>query len=351
MGLIRRTRHRGHPGSTSSPGAAIADFWDWWSSARAEVEHAVEAGTVETVVPPISERVAAIDPGLHWELAAGRTAEHALIVSAGGERRLRALAERWKRSSPGVDAGWEFHSSRQPDPGALGNNTLTLAEFEFDLAEVVLGLQVDDERAVVDVSVHHPLFPLVPEQNRTTVTFLVLDWLLGEDGVERWIGGVEVAEHRPLDAVAATALPSVVAQVAERHREPRWAVLSGEARDGLPVVATVRLPLKPVEFPLFDLHVGVGVPYSHANPGRLPVDPSLAALCDLEDTLVDRLGGSALFVGHESHRGVRLLHFYADSQDNVPAQIEAVCRSWSDGRVRVDAHLDGGWEQIGHLRI
>jgi hypothetical protein len=214
-----------------------------------------------------------------------------------------------------------------------------------------VGLPVAEEGDVLHLAVHHPAFPDVPEPTRVTATFLALDWLLGEDGVERWIGAVEIVLRQPPESVPATALPAMVTQLAAERRQPRWAVLSGTSPDGLPVVGTVRVPLKPVDYPLFDLHIGVALPYASADDDGLPVDPSLGAMCDLEDVLVARLGASAVLVGHESCGGTRLLHFYADSEDTVPAQVDAMCQAWSDGTVNVYADLDGGWEQIEHLRL
>jgi len=348
MGLFRRSH--GRIAGLASSSAAIAEFWAWWPSARPLLEEAIRTGSFEGVVEPLSARVAAIHPRLQWELAAGVEAEHAVVVTAGGEPRLRALAERWMRAGPPPDTSWEFHSSRQPDPGAL-DNTLSVADHELDLRQVVLDPHADDERALLDVAVHHPLFAQMPEQARMTATFLTLDWLLGEDGVERWIGVVDIVLEPPASAVPATDLPALVTQLANRHHEPRWAALRGTTLDGRPMSATARVPMKPVEFPLFDLHVTVTVPYAHADEGGLPVDPSLSALCDLEDALVHRLGEAAVFVGQESLGGSRLLHFYTDSEDTVPAQIEALCRSWAEGPAAVYAQLDGGWDRVNHLRV
>jgi hypothetical protein len=39
------------------------------------------------------------------------------------------------------------------------------------------------------------------------LAFLTLGWLLGEDGVERWVGEVEVHPREPKGTVPAEALP------------------------------------------------------------------------------------------------------------------------------------------------
>src|SRR4051794_17252185 len=119
MGLFRRRR----PSSPPDPATAVAEFWTTWPSVRPRVEDAILTGSFDGIVDEVSARVSAIDPGLQWELAAGRVADHALVVSAGGKRSLRAMAERWMRAGPGADDMWEFHSSRQPDPTALSTST------------------------------------------------------------------------------------------------------------------------------------------------------------------------------------------------------------------------------------
>ena len=46
-----------------------------------------------------------------------------------------------------------------------------------------LRLSVDEQRQVVDVGFFHPAFRKLPEYTRLQLAFIVLDGLLGEDGV------------------------------------------------------------------------------------------------------------------------------------------------------------------------
>jgi len=56
---------------------------------------------------------------------------------------------------------------------------------------------LDEHRLSYDVVVHHPEFVQMQESQRQQFVFLVLDWALGEDDVERWVGGVEAAVDAP----------------------------------------------------------------------------------------------------------------------------------------------------------
>jgi hypothetical protein len=110
----------------------------------------------------------------------------------------------------------------------------------------------------------------LPERTRATPTFLLLDWLLGEDGMERWIGRVEVHLTEPAGTVAAEALPEVVRALGERHPNPTWAVLQGRDNSGQPLLVVARRPLKRIDWPLFDLHGRLTVTGAAASPAEVP---------------------------------------------------------------------------------
>lgn len=331
------------------PRTAIKDFWAWWPTVRDKIVLAIDTGDwPDKLVAEVASRVDAIDPGLAWEFGSGNTAKHVLVVTSAGDRSLRATAERWRRAGPPSDDVFEFATTRRPDMGAF-EARLTLGGHTMELADLRYVYQLHDDRAEIDIQVWHPLFHQVPQDARVQVAFLSLDWLLGEDGVELWVGRIETMADAtpPPEAVPPAELALVTADLAERFRKPTWALLSGTER-GRPLVAMIQVPLKPARWPHLDTHVEVRVPYRLANDGGLPVDSSLEALRELEDRINEYLDGAEI-VAHESARGVRTFHLYADG--DVPAEaVKPLVSSWGEGRTSVTATLDPRWDKIRHLR-
>jgi hypothetical protein len=332
----------------AEPRKAIEDFWAWWPTARPRVEAAVSGGEwPEALVADISARVSAIHPGLDWEFGQGRTARHVLVVSAAGDHSLRATAERWRRAGPPADEAFEYATTRQPDPGvytaklSLDGNTLDLSDLRF-------GVDVDEQRLELHIAVWHPAFERLPDKLRVKVTYLSLDWVVGEQGVETWIGAIFPVTDPPEGALSAAGLAAAVAEFAEHHQEPTWAVLSGEGPRGKRL-ATVRLPLKPARWPHLDTHIVLTVPYRDTDGSGMPGEASLAALRALEDRIASLLDGAEL-VAHETTAGARILHLYADGP--VPADaLKPLVASWPEGRTRMTVTLDPRWDGVRHLRF
>jgi hypothetical protein len=342
LGRGRRTGEQSEP-------QAIAAFWAWWEQAGGEVAAAIAAGATGRVVKQLGRRVEALHPDLQWELAPGRTALHALCVSCGGQGELRALTERWALAAPPPDGTWEYHPARQADPASL-HRRLEIDGYGLVPGEARLHVIVDQSRALVDVGVHHPGFAGMPEPTRGTVAFLLLDWLLGEDGVERWTGIVTSGAEVPPDTVPASALPEIVEGLAGRDSEPRWAVLQGSDPDGHPIMAMARSPLKRVEFPLFDLHGAVTVEFLDATPEGMPRPDALERLRVLEDDLDRMLGGDAVLAAHQTSRGRRTFHLYCDRYGPVPGLVGGWRAEHPAERVTVDWDVDGTWEALRPFR-
>ena len=338
-------RRRGRAGSEGV--RPVADFWGWWAATgRAAAEAGIGGAGFEGFTGEMTTRVEAMHPDLAWELAPGEQAEHALVVTAAGAPALRRLAERWHHHAPAVCALWEYHPARQARPSSLtavlefGGQRLSLAELMFDL-------HVDNDRDVIDTVVFHPSFATMPSGARNQVGFLALDWALGEDGVTRWIGGFETSHTRPPAGVPADGLIETVEALAGRAGQPRWVLLQG-VREGAIVLATLAVPAKWVDHPLMDLHMAVTLPFADQTPHGLPGPSSLDQLRALEDALTDRLEPRALLVAHETTRGVRTLHLYADSDAaGLPEQVRDAIAGWPGATV--NPHLDAGWRAIRHL--
>lgn len=317
------------------PADPIGAFWQWWPTARPRVEQAIDGGTwPDGLVADLNARVRAIDPDLEWEFGRGTSARHVLVVTAAGNRSLRAVAERWWRAGPPSDDTFEFAAARRPSLDAA-EGTLTFGGVTLDLSALRFAAEPDDGAAVIHVTVGHPGFADVPDDVRWRVAFLALDWLLGEDGVEVWVGAIDVTVD-PGPTLTPTALASLFADHAAAHRDGRWAILHGNG-----LLASIQVPLRPARWPAFDTHVRVTVPFRDLKV-------ALPDLRDLEDRIHAYVDGAAL-VAHETTGGRRTFHLYADGP--VPAEaVRPIIASWPHGRVGVAVRPDAAWDGIRHLR-
>ncbi|SEM88679.1 DUF695 domain-containing protein [Nonomuraea pusilla] len=326
---------------------AVAAFWAWWQESRPRVEALVAAGDKEGLAELLAPAVGAVHPGLVWEVAPGRSAVNALVVTAAGDAELRPLAHRWAGAAPAADLMWEFHPSRRPDPQPAGLS-LDVGGFTFGLDKLVLGLRVPRGSDRVDVSAYHPIFSELDEETRTEATLLALDRILGEDEVARWVGEITPATAAPIDAVAAAYLPAVVADVASGAGEDQWLLLEGQTGDGAPLVAAARHPLRPVDHPLLDQHVMITLPYAHHDADGLPAGASEEALRAFDERLGALLAprDDALLAAHLSAQGHRVVHVYADSRSDAAARVGELAARWKEGKAVVDVEADPAWAAV-----
>jgi uncharacterized protein DUF695 len=334
--------------SQTGSASAIADFWTWWSGARNRIQATIEAGDAASLADEVNQRVDAIHSDLQWEFARGARSRHALVVSPAGNANVRAAAARWLAEAPGPDAIWEYHRSRQADPGALAA-TFEAGGHRLDLDDLRFAFTVETDRKCVDVTAYHPGFGRIPEGLQAQITFLALDWLLGEEAVEIWVGAVNWSTTPIADQQAPAALGAAVAELAMPRAEPMWTLASGRDASGAPIVASMQLPLRSARWPQYDTHVAVMLPYRNANDGGLPVDDSLEALRDFEDRLTEQLDVHAQLVAHESSRGRRILHYYVDGAGDGVRLIEKSLPDWREGKATAKHTYDPGFNGVAHL--
>jgi hypothetical protein len=142
----------------------------------------------------------------------------------------------------------------------------------------------------------------------------VLDWLLGENAVELWVGGVESTSVRSPELVAPGALHDLVNKMAQVNLEDRWTTGTAE-RKGNSVLITTRWPIKRLLYPTLDLHLKITLPYAVRDGRGWPDNDGLVQLRNAEDDLVECLAKAVLLVAHLTVFGTRTIHFYADSLD------------------------------------
>lgn len=305
MSLFRRR-------PTPSP---IAAFWEWWGNEGEELFAQAESpGRLEKVVKQVNARVDAIHPELQWETSAGITADQTLCVTGGGIPELRPIAERWLRSAPPANSEWEFAAARRRD-AHLMDAQLGFAGSTLDLALTRATIDVDDDRLVVDVCIYHPAFAEVPREAAQQATFLILDWLLGEDDVERWIAGIDCVSVDPASSMPIIAVRETVDAMATRHVDPVWIVLEATTSQGDRALITAMRPLRWIDHPLLDLHSEIHVPFASRRDDGLPTTEALDYLREYEDEFVDEMGVRGMLLAHETFDGQRVFHVYTDSED------------------------------------
>jgi len=294
----------------------------------------------------LTRRVQAIHPNLTWHFGAGVEAEHCLTVSANGVAAVRPAAERWLRAAPAATPTWEFRSSQQADPAALAN-LLDIAGHKVDLSRTSFSISRSEGRSRVDVGVFHPAFAQMPQGAAQQVTYLVLDWVVGEDNVERWLGRIETLSSEPVEPASADALTREVARLAAAQNADEWALGRWESPDGTTGIASYRPWLRWLDHPTLDRHHLIAMTYD-AQPNGLPADgAALDALRTVEDGLMSTVGSRGVLVGHESSRCVRTFHIYTDSEDaTVGDDINAyVARTGHTSR----SSPDPAWREVRHF--
>jgi hypothetical protein len=288
-----------------------------------------------------------IDPRLCWELGRA-TSEWLLVVTANGDPQVRSTAERWLRAAPVPDPGWRFHCYRPADSGALAGK-LELGNRALDLADIRFKLDRDFDQARIHVTVCHPQFAMLDEDARLQAVFMALDRTLGEDEVLRWIGDIDTSANSRADAVPATGLVAEVANLATAYAAPKSVILRDMAADGLPVITRTTVPMRPIDFPLYDQHVAITAGYTAGGEDRLPGRSTLTHLQQFEDVLLAQLAGQVMFAGHETHDQRRVFHLYTDPVTDTAERLGGSLPPWLEGRISVKVTLDPGWDEISYF--
>lgn len=331
------------PAAAPSSAHPIIDFWAWWEREGRLIDPSEPSFDAAA---ELTKRLARIDPGLTFHFGPGEGAAHRLTVSAGGVAEVRRIAERWFRAAPSPSETWEFSPSKQADPSAMAN-VLQIAGEELSLEEMRFEIDRDDNRLRVHVGVYHPVFDRVSEDLRAQAGFLVLDWLLGEDDVERWLGEVGFLTEMPAYAQPSAALADAVAQTAAQANPDEWVVAEGTTPEGYPVLALFRYGARWLDAPTCDRHHLLTVEYPAQENGLPGSEQTLNELSAIDDEFQELLGTRGVFVGTETGQGARLFHAYTDGEDQ---NADDALAAWARARgLALVSESDPSWRAVRHL--
>lgn len=318
---------------------AIRAFWTWWETARTRVLNAIEGDRVFTdeLIEDISAHVAAISD-LDWELGAGTTSRHAFYLSAKGDPEGRLITELWRSMGPPPDEIWSYFPARQPRRGS----PIELEGIRVDPAELRVSFEVESARERVHGAFSHPAFEQLGD-SAAMALFLLLDGEFGEDGVERWLGGVEVSEEPGESSIEE--FRAAVDELARGATGQQFAVLRGENDDGEPMFVTANLALKRIDHLLNTMHLAVDFAIVDRNEQGLPTPDEAEALNALEDQLAAQFT-DAVYYGRETRPGRRTIHWYVPEDSAAQRIVEDFAKAHPERKLQLMLARDPTWELI-----
>ncbi len=196
-----------------------------------------------------------------------------------------------------------------------------------------------------DIIVSHPGFAELTDDARAQITFLALDWLLGEDDVGEWLGRIEQAARPEADWHPLSSLRSAVDQLVKVGVPESWATLEGQAPDGSRVVMTTRRPLKRTGHPLFDLHVTIELRFSDQTAEGLPGPRAVEQLQVFEDHLAELCAANGVLVAYATNAGLRSYDVYTDHASDLAERLTSwTSDAWPGSSLRTE--LDPAWEAV-----
>lgn len=317
----------------------IERFWAFWTEHTTRIEAQVGEQMDEDLVEAVSKAVRAVHPDLDWEFGPGDESTHSFTLTGHGDPNLRQLAERWRAAAPETP-GFDLFTTRQAVPrDQVMGITLAISDVKLDFEQLRFQTKTDDSRRCVDVVIHHPAFAKITGDEPMRASFILLDQILGEDGVERWIGDIAASPEPVEGGVDALALLDAVAEVSALP-EDRWCLGEGES-EGLPLVYVVNLAIKRWDYPRFDTFCVVRIEYE-AEEGGMPSEADKAELDLLEEGLVGLVGAAAVNLGRRTGNALREIYLYVDGSGDTPERI----LSWTRGcgwPARLQVEEDPTW--------
>jgi hypothetical protein len=168
----------------------INEFWKWFAANNKMLMVLYKSERFEQLGQHLNYQLDKIKPQLAWEIGPGKSEHNLLTISAEGNPRLRKIADLMIRLAPRLK-GWEFHSSKPArSPAAIVRLPESGESFETSKWEFVPLERAECGR--LDLIVVDNLLAQSERETALTAVSIYLDELLGEDIVEKWIGGFEV---------------------------------------------------------------------------------------------------------------------------------------------------------------
>ncbi|CAN5578565.1 hypothetical protein BH10PLA2_BH10PLA2_38570 [soil metagenome] len=139
----------------------------------------------------MEENLQAIHPSIMWEYGpAVRTKGHRLVLTPESAHHLRPLVGIILQRAPKIE-GWEFYPHRLPESEADALATVK-GRTECDVGDYKVRISAGEYQRI-DLCFVSPDISGPTDQDALNAAFVAAESLLGEELLDRWIGGIAVA--------------------------------------------------------------------------------------------------------------------------------------------------------------
>lgn len=317
---------------------AITEFWEWWATIRDTVAQEItDGGVSDDTIDEIEERVWRIHPDLNWQITGGIEAPHSLNLVSEGTRLLRLIAELWRRMGPADDESWEHHPSRLP----FGLAPFEIGEVEVDPSLARFSAREDPLYERLDLTIAHPAYVELDDDEATEAAMHILDATLGEDAVERWLGILETTVDIP-DGEPIFTVRSTFERFGDEASGEGWERVDDQY-DGV-VLAQVNRAVKWIDNIDKPIYAEVTIQALTTDEEGLPAPLEQKRLESVVADLLTRLGPNGVLLGTAVGDAEQTVHLYVGVSD----QVEAVLSEWreaNDNReINIDLAPDEQWQ-------
>ena len=223
----------------------VAEFWSWFQANSNRFLLTIDEGNCDFLTQETTEAVHKLGLGAWVYGPPPKGAQgHSLTVSGEGVIHKQFLTEYWLSQAPKIE-GWSFHASRQA--GQL-NGYINIKDLKIEFQAMWIRVHVDNEREKVDISVWHHHFPELDDKDRFTITFIVLDEVLGEYGTDNWVGEINFAAQAEKESMPVAELKEYVDEL---EKETGWKKYAPTE-----VYNNYQIPELEKDFPRSDTFVG-----------------------------------------------------------------------------------------------
>ncbi len=169
---------------------AINAFWRWFSDHHRDVEAMLDRDDTAELSRQINAQIDRLSSQLAWEIGPGLVEPYMLVFPTVGSSERKVAVGRIMKKAPRIEK-WEFHAARPMRP-FQPEVQLPDRDLSFRSSDWRFALKPSSTSDRLDLQIFDNALASVDEKTGLTAIFILLDAVLGEDIVERWIGNIKV---------------------------------------------------------------------------------------------------------------------------------------------------------------